>query len=335
MSDELKDSDKTKKVRFTENGKEDKLEATSLNNGNNITATLLKKLDQFSGSIENKDEKKSNVSNEIKHVNNETNKSLNIINHNGNNGIGDEDCKEDSSNKETNSKDIDKDKESKTSSTNNIINECEFIEYNEETTKNVENELVEEDFEEDAITDMDISDLNRSSSSSDNLVIVENVDHEDVADVIDVIENSLVTENISPVANDLTTTEHNLNNTNTSISEVDDIVIPKENDTQLLLENDVPSINKNTNSVQTQTTESQSNNNNTKANTEVDVSDQDCEVIDSDTNLHDNVNGVINRVSLTAKENITQLLKLCGTKELPYDVRRFLLFLILIRHILC
>jgi len=232
-------------------------------------------LQKVSESIEKDDE--SNVSNKphCGILKNGNNSSFNNINHNGNNGIDDKGCKKDYPGKNTLSKDISKKRKRKNASEIllNILNKveknfndsCEFVGNSKDTVKNGKNILTKNDI----LSSNGISCSNKSSSS-DNLAITENSDHENVA----VVNDIQVTENIS---------------------------------TAVVCSNSI---------------------------------DQDFHVIDSDDNsdilssdLSDSsidINNIILGVKKVSKESFPELLKLFSEKEMTYEVRRFLLFLILI-----
>jgi len=323
------DTNKIKKIRLTENLSEDELEDTIKNdNGTDHLEQLIKKVNQMAGSIEHAiGNEGSNVFNEA-HLNNETNTSYVMINHNG---IDNKDGKENFPNKNT----INNDKENKINSTSTINNNCEIIRNSEETIENGKNESVENDI----TTNKTISHLNRSSSS-DNLIIAENSDHEKENVAVD--DDFSVTENISTAVDNSTVTESNLNNINTNQIEIENIVNSEQNNSELLLvlENDIQSITENTDET-TKTMGSHQCNNNTEAHSEVDShtngSEQDFEVIDSDTNsdvslsgssnnLPDNIKDIVNEVKQMSKESFPQLLKLFNKKDVTFDVRIFYCF---------
>lgn len=314
------ESERKKKFRLTDTSEDEFEVINKLDSGKNHTELLIQKVTE---SIENTIviDKESNVSNGTHNLNNEANTSFNMVNHNGNNGIDDKDCKEDYPGKNIFLKDINKYRENKKSSINNVDNNCEFNGNNENVyiVKNGKNKSSENDI----ITSKSISCLNTSSSSSDNLVIIENSDQENENDAVDDFQ---VTVNSSIEVNDLTVAESNLNYSNTKLSEIENMVNSLQNGTNLL-KNNVQHLTNNTD--KSKTIESRPCNSNTN-NTEVDVNingiDQDFEVIDSDTNsdvsssdLPKDINGILNGVHQMAKDTFPELLKLFSQKETTYE----------------
>jgi len=327
------DSERKKKFRLTDVS-EDELEVTNKDDsGKNHIELLIQKVSE---SLENTiGDKESDVSNKTyDNLRNETNSSFNMINHNGNNGIDEKDCKEDNPVKNTLSKDISKDREIKTSNINNANNSCEFIENSKDTVINGKNKLTKNDI---LITN-GISCLNKSSSS-ENLAITENSDHEN--ENVAVVNDIQVTGNIYTAVNESTVGESNLNHSNTKISTIENNVNSKKNYAESF-NNKVQHLTKNTD--ETETIESRPCTSNTNNSKTIDVCsngfDQDFEDIESDnssniscddiTDLPEDINSIINGVKQMTKESFPQLLKLFSNKELTYDVRRFLLFLILV-----
>ncbi|XP_029347115.1 myb-like protein D isoform X2 [Acyrthosiphon pisum] len=226
------DGDKEKKIRLTEVS-EDKLEVTNKDDNKESDIELL--LQKVSESLENTIDDESNVSNKTHdNLKNEKNPSFNLINHNGNNGIDDKDCKEDYLDKNTLSKDISKGKKKYNPSANdvekNLNDSSEFIENSKDIVKNGNN-ILTSILTKDILTSNVISCLNKSSSS-DNLAITENSDPESVA----VVNDTQVTENISTAVNDSTVRESNSNLSNTNIYTIENIVNSKKDDANPLLE---------------------------------------------------------------------------------------------------
>ncbi|XP_003242339.1 myb-like protein D isoform X1 [Acyrthosiphon pisum] len=226
------DGDKEKKIRLTEVS-EDKLEVTNKDDNKESHIELL--LQNVSESLENTIDDESNVSNKTHdNLKNEKNPSFNLINHNGNNGIDDKDCKEDYLDKNTLSKDISKGKKKYNPSANdvekNLNDSSEFIENSKDIVKNGNN-ILTSILTKDILTSNVISCLNKSSSS-DNLAITENSDPESVA----VVNDTQVTENISTAVNDSTVRESNSNLSNTNIYTIENIVNSKKDDANPLLE---------------------------------------------------------------------------------------------------
>ncbi|XP_025193382.1 putative uncharacterized protein DDB_G0282499 isoform X4 [Melanaphis sacchari] len=334
------DNDK-KKIKLADVS-EDELEVLSNHdNGKDHIELLIQRVDEITESLEDTiGNRESDASNDISNnLNHETNLSLKTVNHNGNSDIDNKDCKEDSPDKNTLSVDECKGVDNKTTDTSNINNNCEFIENGDETEKSDKNKLVNNDI----TTSKGISDLN-SSSSSENLVINENFDHENenekeneneiekVNENENVINDIPVTENISATVDDSTVTECNLNDSNTKISEIENIVNTKQNGIELspVLESNVDNVIKNTE--ETKTVESHSCENDSEDNTEVDVKtncNEDFEVIDSDTSsdisssdipdLPNNINDIINGVHQISEDSFPQLLKLFSQKKLTYE----------------
>jgi len=329
------DGDKKKKFRLTEVS-EDELEVTKDASGKNHTALLIQKV---SDSIEDDDE--PNVSNKTNdNLNNETNSSFNKINHNGNNGIDDKDCKEAYPDKNTLSKDISKDRKKYPSDIllnilnnvkNNFNDSCEFIGNSKDTVKNGKNVLTKNDI----LTSNGISCLNKPSSS-DNLAITENLDHENVA----VVNDIQVTENISTAVNDSTVRESNSNLSNIKIYTTENIVKSKKKGAEPLLKfkNKIQHLTKKNDETKSIDSPCSNTNNSKKVDVCSNGIDQDFEVIDSDnssdyssydlTDFPEDIRSIISGVKQITKESFPQLLKLFSSKELTYDVRRFLLFLI-------
>lgn len=329
--DNDRDSDIKKKIRLVDTS-EDELEVTSKDDSGKDDSEkdhiemLIQRVDQITESLESTIGIESNISDETHNLNCETNLSSKMVNHNGNSDLDDKPCMEDSPNKNTLCTDISKDIENKPTETSNINNNCKFIGNSEETEKNGKNKLVEKDI----ITSNGISNLNKSSSS-DNLVIIENNDHEKVNSVVN---DCPITEKISTSVNDSTVTEHNLNNSHSKISDNKNIVYSKTNGIEL-----VPVIEKSIQSVikSTGKTETIENDNNIKTNTEIDVptnsNNQNFEIIDSDsssdismsdiTDLPNDITNIIQGVRQMSKESFPHLLQLFSNKKLTYEVRRF------------
>ncbi|XP_050063186.1 uncharacterized protein LOC114122057 isoform X5 [Aphis gossypii] len=321
--DNDRDSDMKKKIRLVDTS-EDELEVTSKDDSGKDDSEkdhiemLIQRVDQITESLETTIGIESNISDDTHNLNCETNLSLKMVNHNGNSGLDDKPCMEDSSDKNTLCTDVSKDIEDKPTDTSNINNNCKFIGNSEETEKNGKNKLVEKDI----ITSNGISDLNRSSSS-DNLVIDENDDHENVNCVVN---DSPIAEKISTTVNDSTVTEHNLNNSHSKISNIKNIVYSKTNGVELVpvIENSIQSAIKGTE--ETKTIESDDS---TEFDVPTNCNNQDFEVIDSDsssnislsdlTDLPDNINNIIQGVRQMSKESFPHLLQLFSTKELTYD----------------
>jgi len=329
-----RDSDIKKKIRLVDTS-EDELEVTSKddsgkdNSEKDHIEMLIQRVDQITESLETTIGVESNISDETHNLNCEKNPSLKVVNHNGNSGLDDKPCMEDTLDKNTLCTDVSKEIENKPTDTSNINNNCKFIENGVETEKNGKNKLVEKDI----ITSNGISNLNRSSSS-DNLVIIENNDHEKVNCVVNDSPITAITGKISTTVNDSIVTEHNLNNSHSKISDIKNIVYSKTNGVELVpvIENSIQSGIKGTEE--------------TKTNTEVDVhtdsNNQDFEVVDSDsssdnsisdiTDLPNDISNIIQGVRQMSKDSFPNLLKLFSNKKLTYEVRQFPYFLISIIH---
>ncbi|KAL4148295.1 hypothetical protein QTP88_002569 [Uroleucon formosanum] len=314
------DSDKKKKFRLNDTS-EDELEVTNKDDsGKNHIELLIQKVSE---SLENTiGDKEANVSNKTHdNLRNETNSSFNMINHNGNNGIDEKDCKDDNPDKNTLSKDISKDREIKTSIINNASNSCEFIGNSKDTVINGEDKLTKNDI----LTSNGISCLNKSSS--ENLGITENSDHEN--ENVAVVNDIQVRENIYTVVNESTVGESNLNHLNTKISTTENNVNSKKTDAEPLpkFNNKIQHLTKNTD--ETETMESCPCTSNTKGDVCSNGIDQDFEGIEFDntshiscedlTDLPEDISSIINGVKQITKESFPQLLKLFSKKELTYD----------------
>jgi len=334
--DNDRDSDIKKKIRLVDTS-EDELEVNSKNDSGKDDSEkdhieiLIQRVDQITESLETTMGIESNISDKTHNLNCETNQSLKMVNHNSNSGFDDKPRKEESPDKNNLCTDVSKDIENKLTDTSNINNNCKFIENTEETEKNDKNKLVEKDI----ITSNGISNLDRSSSS-DNLVIVENDDHEEVNCAVN---DSPITEKKSTTVNDSTVTEHDLNYLHSKLvaelSVNKNIVYSKTNGLELVpvIENSIQSVIKDTE--ETKTVESHPCDNNTKTNTEVDVptncNNQDFEVVNSDSgsdisisdipDLSDNINDIIKGVHEMSKQSFPHLLQLFSDKKLTYDVR--------------
>lgn len=318
--DNDRDSDIKKKIRLVDTS-EDELEVTSKddsgkdNSEKDHIEMLIQRVDQITESLETTIGIESNISDETHNLNCEKNPSLKVVNHNGNSGLDDKPCMEDSPDKNTLCTEyVSKDIENKPTDTSNINNNCTFIENSLETEKNGKNKLVEKDI----ITSNGISNLNRSSSS-DNLVIIENNDHEKVNCVVNDSPITTITENISTTVNDSTVTEHNLNNSHSKISDIKNIVYSKTNGVVLVpvIENSIQSVIKGTK----------------ETNAEVDVhtnsNNQDFEVVDSDsssdisisdtTDLPNDISNIIQGVRQMSQDSFPNLLQLFSNKKLTYE----------------
>lgn len=323
------DSDKKKRKRLTDTS-EDELEDTNNDdNEKNHTAILIQKVSESLKITIN--EIKSNVLNKTHNLNDETNSSFSMINQNGKNNVDDQNSKDDYPDKNTLSKDNSKENENKTSNLKKVNNSCKFIENSVETVKNGINKLTENNI----LTSKSISCLNKSpSTSSDNLVINENSDLK-----LKNVNDISVTENISLAVNDSTVIESNLNHSSTKISKIEkikNIANSNKNTTESLQAFETKTQNLTKTTDETKIIESRPCSSNTSNICSDDI-DQNFEVIDSDTNsdvslsdLPEDISNIVSGVHQMTKESFPQLLKLFSKKELTFDVRRFLLFLILI-----
>jgi len=297
------DGEKRKKFRLTELS-DDELDVT--NKDDDEKKRIERLLQKVSESLENTSDDESNVSNKIH--DNLMNKKKSSFNNNDNNGV-ETDCKKDSLNKNISSKGINKERKKKKTSEillnilnnveKNLNDSCGCIGNGTDTVKNCKNKLTN--------NSNGIACLNKSLSS-DNLGL---------------------TEKKSTAVN-----ESNLSNTN------EKIVNCKKNDAEPLQEfKNKTHSTKNTD--ETKSIES-SCNNNTNNSKKADVCsngiDQGFEVIDSDDSsdmsspdVAEDVNNIILGLKVS-KESFPELLKLFSRKDFTYEVRRFVLFLILIMY---
>lgn len=307
------DSDKKKKKRLTDTSEDELDDTNNDDSGKNHTEILIQKVSEsLKITI---DDIKSNVPN----LNNETDSSFSVINQNGKNSVDDQDSKDDYPEKNTLSKDISKEN-------GNSV----------ETVKNGINKLTENNI----LTSKSILYLNKSSSSTslDSLIINENSNLK-----IKNVNDIPVTENISLAVNDSTVRKSTLNHSSTKISKIENIADSNKNTTECLLafENKTQNLTKTTD--KTKIIESRPCSSNT-SNVCSDNIDQDFEVIDSDTNsdvslsdlpdLPEDISNIVSGVHQMTKESFPQLLKMYSKKELTFDVRIFLLFLILINTLM-